>query len=304
MNTRVLCVDDDAQILAIVKILDHYPTNHGTHLSIETEQDAEQALEAVAKCGPYAVILSDMDMPRMNGVQFLSWVRQIAPDSIRMMLTGQAGVQVAIDAVNEGNIFRFLSKPVAIKALIKTLIAGIEQYRLIYAEKELLEKTLAGSIKAVTEILALADPVAFGRGITVRPLVRKVAAVLNVDNLWQFEVAAMLSQVACITVPDSILCQVYRGDTLTPEDTRLFEAHPQIGHRLVANIPHLNLLRRSSPIMRSVSMAAALPRTADSGRDSTCRTRLESSPRFRQTGHEGHVEGRRRGVSSATDRLV
>ena len=208
-------------------------------LEIETVQDVGQALAAVTNSGPYAVILTDMNMPGMSGVQFLNAVRRIAPDSVRMMLTGNANLNVAIDAVNEGSIFRFLTKPVGLESLAKVLVAGVEQYRLIRAEKELLEQTLTGSINAATEILALADPIAFGRTSRIRPLVQRIAAGVKAEDPWKFEVAAMLSQIACVTVPDSILRQVFRGETLTPEETQLFEAHPQIGQRLVSNIPRL-----------------------------------------------------------------
>jgi CheY-like chemotaxis protein len=75
MNSRVLCVDDDPRMLAIVKNLDGYPIDQYTQFHVETEQDAEQALAAVANRGPYAVILPEMEMPGMNGIEFLRWVR-------------------------------------------------------------------------------------------------------------------------------------------------------------------------------------------------------------------------------------
>src|SRR4030042_1805929 len=93
---------------------------------------------------PYAVIVSDLKMPGMNGIKFLSKVREMAPDSVRVMLTGFAELQTAIDAVNEGNIFRFLTKPCPPDILSRALDMGIEQYRLITAERELLEQTLKG----------------------------------------------------------------------------------------------------------------------------------------------------------------
>src|SRR5207245_10705357 len=136
-----------------------------------------------------AVIISGMDMPGMSGIQFLSRVRQLAPDSVRMMLTGHTDLQVAMEAVNEGNIFRFLTKPCSPDALVKALAAGVEQYRLITAEKELLEKTLAGSIKALMEVLSLVNPMAFGRASQVQRLVQQLAAALKVDKAWQVEMA-------------------------------------------------------------------------------------------------------------------
>lgn len=72
------------------------------------------------------------------------------------MLTGNSDQQTAIDAVNEGNIFRFLTKPCPPEMLAGALHAGIRQYQLVTAEKELLEKTLRGSIKVLTDVLSRA----------------------------------------------------------------------------------------------------------------------------------------------------
>ena len=136
MSDKVLFVDDDANIL------NAYTRQLRKQFRIETAQGGEQGLAAVTDQGPYAVIISDLRMPGMDGIQFLSRVREIAPDSVRMMLTGHADLEVTTEAVNEGNIFRFLTKPCNSEVLAKAIAAGIEQYRLVIAERELLEKTL------------------------------------------------------------------------------------------------------------------------------------------------------------------
>ncbi|NIQ03497.1 MAG: response regulator, partial [Nitrospinaceae bacterium] len=94
----------------------------------------------------FAVVVSDMRMPDMDGIQFLSRVREHYPQTVRMMLTGYADVKTAMNAVNEGNIFRFMTKPCPPEVFEKVLSAGIEQYRLITAERDLLERTLKGSV--------------------------------------------------------------------------------------------------------------------------------------------------------------
>ena len=76
--------------------------------------------------GPYAVIMSDLRMPVMDGIQFLSRVREISPDSVRMMLTGDADLENAIRAVNKGNIFRFLTKPCTPDVLAEVIDLGEE----------------------------------------------------------------------------------------------------------------------------------------------------------------------------------
>ena len=232
MKERILCVDDDSAMLRFFRCL-------GGELVIETAEGAEQALAAVSNQGPYAVILSDMNMPGMNGVQLLSAVRNLAPDTVRIMLTGFADLTTAVEAVNQGHIFRFLAKPCPAAVLYQALKAGVEQHRLLRVEKDLLEKTLTGSIQVLTEVLGLVNPTAFGRATRVRELVNKLARRLGADNAWQFDVAAMLSHLGCVTVPEPILRRVFRGVDLSSDEREVFTSHPRVGHSLIAHIPRL-----------------------------------------------------------------
>ncbi|MBI4551894.1 MAG: response regulator [Candidatus Latescibacteria bacterium] len=233
MAETVLCVDDDPSIL------DAYQRQLRKHFQIETASSGAQGLDMIAQHGPYAVIVADMRMPGMDGIQFLTKVRDVAPDSVRMMLTGNADQHTAIKAINEGRIFRFLTKPCPPDDLARALTAGIEQYRLITAEKELLEKTLSGTIKVLTDILSVVNPTAFGRAARVRRLAVQLAEELHVEHVWEVEVAAMLSQVGCVTVPEDILMKVYRGMNLSPDESQKFHTHPQVGYNLIAAIPRL-----------------------------------------------------------------
>ena len=242
MVDKVLCVDDDANVLRLFQAIGTQQTEALRHFEIETVQSAEQALVAVAANGPYAVIVSDMQMPGMNGIQLLGQVRQFAPHTVRMMLTGCADLQVAMDAVNDGNIFRFLTKPCLPQALVKAIEAGIEQYRLVTAEKELLEKTLMGSIQLLMDILGLVNPTAFGRATRVRDVVKQMAAELRLTSAWELEIAALLSQTGCVTVPEQTLRRAYRGGELTPDEQQMFADHARLGHQMIALIPRLEMV--------------------------------------------------------------
>lgn len=233
MTRKVLFVDDDPNILAA------YQRQLRKQYQIETALAGERGLDAVARTGPYAVIVSDLKMPGMNGIQFLSRVREMAPDTVRIMLTGFAELQTAIDAVNEGNIFRFLTKPCAPDILSRALDSGIEQYRLITAERELLEKTLRGSIKVLTQILSLLNPEAFGRASRLSRYAREIGLVLKFPGIWQLETAAMLSQIGFILLPEEALKKIYHGQQLTSEESQLLDMHPFITADLVKNIPRL-----------------------------------------------------------------
>ncbi len=122
MENRILFVDDDSNIL------DGYKRQLRKHFSIETAEGGEKGLDAVKNNGPFAVIVSDLKMPGMDGNQFLAHVKDIAPESTRILLTGYADLRSAIEAINNGSIFRLLTKPCDRIDLIQTLENGIEQY--------------------------------------------------------------------------------------------------------------------------------------------------------------------------------
>lgn len=233
MNERILCVDDDPNILQA------YQRALRKRLNIEPALGGEEALTAIVDQGPYAVVVADMRMPGMNGVQLLAKVKEITPDTVRMMLTGNADQQTALEAVNEGQIFRFMTKPCSPEDFAKVLEAGIAQYRLVTAERELLSKTLSGSVKVLTDILSLASPVAFGRASRVRRLASQLASRLRLDNAWQIAIGAMLSQVGCVAVPDEILNKAYQGKELSRKERDAFEAYPLVGRELISHIPRL-----------------------------------------------------------------
>jgi response regulator RpfG family c-di-GMP phosphodiesterase len=233
MSEKILFVDDDPNLL------EAFRRTLRKQFTVETAQDGESALAAVAQHGPYAVVVSDMKMPGMNGIRFLAEVRRLAPSTVRMLLTGHTDLDGAIEAINEGHIYRFLTKPCAPETLIRTLSAGLEQYRLITAEKELLEKTLQGSVKVLTDLLSIVSPSAFGRASRVRRLVRELAAQLDITSTWELEIAAMLSQIGCLTLPEEALEKTFRGRDLSPAELKIFQDHPKVGHDLIVNIPRL-----------------------------------------------------------------
>ncbi len=233
MNERVLIVDDE------VNVLDGLQSLLRRDFAVKTSVGAEAALQLLATSGPFAVIVSDMRMPGMDGVQFLRTVRERVPDSVRLMLTGNADIQTAIDAVNEGSVFRFLTKPCPPEILKGALRAGIRQYRLVIAERELLEKTLHGSVKAFSEILALVNPAAFSRATRIHRTVQSIAKQLSPRETWPYEVAAMLSQIGCVALDTDTVEAVYSGAALPAAEQERFKMHPSIAHEFLKDIPRL-----------------------------------------------------------------
>jgi response regulator RpfG family c-di-GMP phosphodiesterase len=233
MNRKVLLVDDDVNILAA------YRRVLRGKLELSVAESGKEALTILKRSDPFAVIVSDYRMPEMDGIEILARARELCPDTVRIMLTGQADMQAAIDAINQGNIFRFLTKPCPSEIFLKQVYAGMEQYRLIHAERELLDQTLKGSIKVLVDILALVNPMAFSRLGLIRNLAKNLAIQLGEKDIWKVELAALLSQIGCVTVPPLILQRAFRQEDLTPQETALFYSHPQIGCDLLKHIPRM-----------------------------------------------------------------
>jgi response regulator RpfG family c-di-GMP phosphodiesterase len=261
MEYKILFVDDDRNILSSFQ--------RQFHSSYETltAENGTDGLNIIELEKSVAVVVSDYRMPEMNGVEFLTRVREISPDTVRFMLTGQADMEAVIKVINEGRIFRLLTKPCLPDLMKNNIEDGIDQYNLIISEKQLLEKTLGGAIKVLTDILSLISPQAFSRASRVRRLVQEFIDKMNLKNAWLLEVAAMLSQIGCVTVPDFIISKVYNNKELLPNEFPMFQNHPKIGSEMIANIPRLKVVAKIIEYQEKLFNGSGVPKDAISGDD-------------------------------------
>lgn len=231
---RVLCVDDEELVLEGIRDVLH----RSFEVTIATS--AIDALE-ILRADPdgFAIVISDMRMPRMGGADFLREARLLAPDAVRMLLTGQADLQVAIKAVNGARLFRFLTKPCDAGELMRACAAALGHHRLQSAERVLLTETLRGSVDALAEVLALTNPAAFGRAMRVKTLAGTLAHRLKLPNAWEIEVAAMLAHIGAVTLPQATAEKLYAGAALTPSEAAMVERIPTVTKRLLGKIPRL-----------------------------------------------------------------
>ncbi len=233
MNKRVLFIDDDENLL------DSFRRYFRARFEVHTAAGGQEGLEATERSGPFAVVVADLRMPGLDGVQVLARIREMSPDTVRIMLTGNADLPAAMDAVNEGNIFRLLTKPCQAADLVGAIEAGLDQYRLKRAERELLEETLKGAVTVLTQVLSLAYPRAFGRSARIRHLVVETGQTLGYPRPWELETATMLSQVGNLILPDYILAKLASGQRLESHEARLYARHPKLAFDLLSVIPRL-----------------------------------------------------------------
>jgi len=234
---RVLCVDDERQVLdGLARVL-----RRDFHVVIAVGGAAGLAL---LQADPdFAVVMSDMRMPGIDGLGVLTAARRLAPDATRLLLTGYADVRSAIGAINEGRIFRFLTKPCPPESLIAALTQAVERHRLVTAERELLERTLHGSIQALVDVLALASPVAFGRASRARRLMGELATLIGFRDRWQMEMAAMLSQVGAVSLSPATAERLASGATLSADEECQVARMPEVALQLLGDIPRLDEIR-------------------------------------------------------------
>jgi response regulator RpfG family c-di-GMP phosphodiesterase len=233
MLPKILLVDDEEFVLS------GYKRNLRNQFIVYTANSGELGLKILKEKGPFSVVISDFKMPEMNGNIFLSRVKELSPDTVRIMLTGYADLSTTIDAVNEGNIFRLLTKPCTIEKLVSSINDGVKQYNLVTTEHVLLEKTFKGSIKLLTEILSTVNPIAFSRASRFQKFIPQISNLLHLENKWELEIASLLSQIGLVILPPEISEKKYSDEPLTEEQEKLFNTHPAVGKSLLENIPRL-----------------------------------------------------------------
>jgi CheY-like chemotaxis protein len=258
-RAQILCVDDEPNVLEGLSM--HLRRSH----ELFTATSGREALETLRERPAIAVVISDMRMPGMDGATLLAKARELAPQAVRLLLTGQTELDAAISAVNDGQIFRFLTKPCPPPRLLAAVEAAVEQHRLLGAERVLLEQTLHGSIKALTDVLGLVDPVSFGRASRIKSLVGELCAALGIQQRWQVEVAAMLSQLGNMTLPAETVEKLTSGEPLGANEQQMVARLPGVIEQLLGNIPRLEQVREllALALRSSAQRASASDETRD-----------------------------------------
>jgi len=194
MYSSVLFIDDD------FKILNSFKRSLTPEFKVFVAESPEEGLRMLKDKGPFSVLVSDMRMPGMNGMEVLCRAREINPDTVRVLLTGYADQQAAIDAVNKGNVFRFLTKPCGLHTLVPVLEEGIRRYQLAMIEKGVAERTLSGVAGLLNQVLTMVNPAAQRKACRLKRYCRHMACACAPQDRWVVETAAMLSQLGGLAV--------------------------------------------------------------------------------------------------------
>ena len=233
MSARLLLVDDEENVLKSLRrqLFDQY--------DIEIANSGAEAVGILEQGAEFDVIMSDMRMPVMNGADFMKHARRIAPDSTRIILSGQSDLEDAITAINDGSIFLFLTKPCERKELVTSIESAIERRRLLLAEKQIVEETLFTTVKVFTDLLSAVHPAALSRATRIHQYTAAMLPHFAVEKGWQWELAALVQSVGLISVPSDTLSRIEADQELDDDQQAMLQHARELTEGLVSSIPRL-----------------------------------------------------------------
>ena len=232
-HKSILLVDDEENLITGLK------RQLRGQFDIFTATSGQEALDIISNHEEFAVVVSDMRMPGMDGVELLGKIKKVSPLTVRMMLTGNADQDTAVRAINSGNIFHFFNKPCNAETFSRGINEGITHYRLLTAEKELIETTLVGSIKQLTEVITLARPREGKRVEMTRRWARKIAKKLNLEKSWELDLAVMLGRIGLVGIPAAVLEKMDNNRRLEASEQKLNDSVPMISADIISHVPRL-----------------------------------------------------------------
>ncbi len=230
---RILLVDDEPNLL------DGLRRQLRRDFTVETAVGAANGLFALKPDDPFAVIVSDFLMPGINGAEFLAAAAKAAPTSTRMLLTGHTSLADAAVTVNKGRVYRMLLKPVDPETMTAALRDCVTQHKLIVSERELLERTLQGSVKALSDVLSLASPTAFGRAARMRRVASAILDKVEVEDRWAVELAVEMAQLGIVSLPPTVAAKLDAGEELSAAEQAMVDQLPAVAEQLISPIPRM-----------------------------------------------------------------
>jgi putative two-component system response regulator len=217
----VLIVDDEINILrALLRLL------RKEKYLVRVASTIEEGLAQI-DAEPPAVVISDYIMPDRNGLDFLNQVRAICPDAIRIILSGYADLCAIINALNDGEIYHYITKPWEDAFLKIEIQKFLDQWALLKRQREMdktLEFYLNSTVEVISSLPKIKDPSVAGEGDRVWRLCSSIGSdyPLSKEALRDLELAAKLHNVGNIGVSSMIL---NKPGKLTPEEKREVEKH-------------------------------------------------------------------------------
>ncbi len=234
---NVMIVDDNP---ANLKLLEGMLLQHG--YEVQSFPRGRLAI-AAADQEPPDLILLDINMPEMNGYEVCTELKtspKLAEIPV-VFLSALNAVEDKVKGFQSGGV-DYISKPFQFEEVKARVETHLRLQRALREKQDLLEKTLGGTVATLWELVHVTSPGLALRSDAIRNIVQHIAKQMKCDDAWQYEIAATICLVGCIALPDEVFEKGYRGEALSPDEDRMFRAHPQTAARLLSNIPRLEVV--------------------------------------------------------------
>ena len=191
----ILIVDDDKDLLLALSegLLGSF--------RVETSADPKEALDRLYKMPELAVVVADMRMPGMSGLELLRQARSIVPNASRVMLTSADDAQTAIAAINEGNVCRFLTKPCGLAVLQAAILEALDLRQTLHHLLEAQFRMVAGIVEVLGKVILMVNPESHALAQRLRQRMRELALEMLHPEFWELEIAAMLAPLGALGTP-------------------------------------------------------------------------------------------------------
>jgi CheY-like chemotaxis protein len=198
---------------------------------------------AAADQEPPDLILLDINMPEMNGYEVCEQLKS-SPRLCGVpviFLSALNDVEDKVKGFRSGGV-DYISKPFQFEEVQARVETHLKLWRAQQAEHDLLERTLGGAVGALWDLVQLTSPVLALRSYAIRDIVLRITRRMGIADAWQYELAATLCLMGCITLPEEVFARAYCGQPLSPDEQRMFYGHPEAAARLLSNIPRLEIV--------------------------------------------------------------
>ncbi len=230
----ILIVDDTPEnIDVLVAVL-------GETYAIKAATNGERALKIATSKHRPDLILLDIMMPEMDGYEVCRRLKgnRLTQEIPVIFVTAMSGNEDEAKGFEMGAI-DYITKPVSppiVQARVRNIL---ELQASKQSVKVALDQTLTGSVELMADLLSMTNPTAFGHSRELRRQMRSLCERMGHKPTWAFDVAAMLSQIGCLSLPEELLERIYRGETVSEEEQSLYDNHPEMAKRLLERIPNL-----------------------------------------------------------------
>jgi CheY-like chemotaxis protein len=259
-KSNIMVVDDQP---ANLKLLEELLTQQGH--AVRSFPRGRLALDAAARTLPDLILL-DINMPEMDGFEVcrqLKAVENLAPIPV-LFLSALHEAKDKLQAFRCGGV-DYITKPFQLEEVRARVETHLALHRARQVERDLLERTLNGAVRTLADLAHLTSPGLTERSSALRGIVLHLASELRLPEPWQYELAAILCLIGCITLPPEAFEHAYIGDQPSPQELEMYRAHPEVGFRLLSQIPRLENVAEMIRLQQIETANGAKHETAELG---------------------------------------